>query len=166
MPVMSIHPLMFHPQISIFITLEPIKSVLLMSLWILQTYIPKKLWKYPKMSAENWICLFPGCLSFYVSTPSHNLNTWHNISAKPAIHRCDPNRQQLPFWLAAEAQGREEERKAPSHQQLNNSFIYAHTPSHCRRCLNTDESRAPTLFPAYYRVWIARDRRVLSTAFI
>lgn len=166
MPVISTHPLMFNPQLSIFSTLEPIKTVLQeISLWILQTYIPKAT-EGSTNELRDLNLPFPGCLSFYVWTPSHNPNTWHNISAKPAIRWCDPNRQQLSLWLAADAQGREEERKAPSHQQLNNSFIYAHTPSRCKRCLNTDEGRAPTLFPAYYRVWIARDRWVLSVAFI
>lgn len=166
MPVISTHSLMFDPQISIFSTLEPIKTALLeITLWILQTYIPKAT-EGSRNELRDLNLPFPGCLSFSVSTPSHNPNTWHNISAKPAIRRRDPHRRQLSLWLAADAQGREEERKASSHQQLNNSFIYAHTPSHCKRRLNTDESRAPTLFPAYYRVWIVRDRQVLSAAFI
>lgn len=166
MGVIFIYPLMSDPQLAI----SAYWNLLKVYYWRFhcESYRPtyQKLLKCPQMSSEIWILPFPGCLSFYVSTLSHNPNTWHNISAKPAIRRCDPNRRQRSLRLAANAQGREEERKAPSHQQLNNSFIYAHTPSHCKCCLNTDESRAPTRFPAYYRLWITRNGRVLSIAFI
>lgn len=132
MPVIAIHPPRFHPQLSMFSTLEPIKTVLLeISLWILQTYIPKAT-ESSTNELRDLNSPFPGCLSFYVWTPSHNPNTWHNISAKPPIRWCDPNRRRLSLpligcWCTGERRGKE--RLLHISSLIIHSFTHTHPPA-------------------------------------
>lgn len=131
MPVISTHSLTFDPQISIFSTLEPIKTALLeITLWILQTYIPKAT-EGSRNELRDLNLPFPGCLSFSVSTPSHNPNTWHNISAKPAIRRRDPHRRQLSLsdWLLMHRGEKRKGRLLHISSLIIHSFTHTHPPT-------------------------------------
>lgn len=130
MPVISTHSLMFDPQISIFSTLEPIKTALLEILC--ESYRPtyQKLLKDPEMSSEIWICLFQ-VVSPFLSQLHHTTQIHGTISP--------PNQQyvgvthidgsSLSDWLLMHRGEKRKGRLLHISSLIIHSFTHTHPPT-------------------------------------